>query len=61
MEEVETKNEAQTQISAVEDDIISYRSFKEIVSRERHQSEVSEISETSITSITSETNEINEK
>ena len=64
VEEVEPKNEAQTQISAVEYDIISYRSFKEIVSRERNQSEVSEvsdISETSITSITSETNEINEK
>ena len=57
VEEVEPKNEAQTQISAGEDDIISYRSFKEIVSRERNQSEVSEISEISITSETSETNE----
>ena len=77
VEEVEPKNEAQTQISAVEDDIISYRSFtpfriedaqsnssnpfisapergilnekwcKELVSRERNQSNVSEISETS--------------
>jgi len=54
VEEVEPKNEAQTQISAVEDDIISYRSFTEIVSRERNQSDVSEISETSITSETSE-------
>jgi hypothetical protein len=41
----------------VEDDILSYRSFKEIVSRERNQSEISEISEISITSETSETNE----
>jgi uncharacterized Zn finger protein (UPF0148 family) len=57
VEDVEPKNEAQTQISEVEDDIISYRSFKEIVSRERNQSEVSEISEISITSETSETNE----
>jgi uncharacterized Zn finger protein (UPF0148 family) len=57
VEVVEPKNEAHTQISEVEDDIISYRSFKEIVSRERNQSEVSEISEISITSETSETNE----
>ena len=57
VEEVEPKNEAQTQISTVEDDILSYRSFKEIVSRERNQSEISEVSEISITSETSETNE----
>lgn len=61
VEDVEPKNETQTQISEVEDDIISYRSFKEIVSRERNQSEVSEISEISITSETSETNETIEK
>jgi hypothetical protein len=59
VEEVEPKNEEQIQSEAgvVEDDILSYRSFKEIVSRERNQSEISEISEISITSETSETNE----
>lgn len=60
VEEVEPKNEAEAEVAAavaVEDDIISYRSFKEIVSRKRNQSEVSDISETSIISETSEANE----
>ena len=60
VEEVEPKNEvvaAEVVVAdVVEDDIISYRSFKEIVSRERNQDEVSEISETSETNETNENN-----